>query len=143
MEQPGLNRPRRQGIVVGQRVRAEKMARGLRREMTAAEQLPWEALRGGQLQGVRFRRQQVIDGFIVDFYCHAAGLIVEVDGSVHRGPDAYDVPRDTILAARGLCILRFPNEQVFTDLPAVLATIHAAIQQSAQESAHSQDRGHQ
>jgi very-short-patch-repair endonuclease len=51
--------------------------------------------------GVQFRRQQVIDGFIVDFYCHAARLVVELDGTVHERRIEYDVERDQTLAARG------------------------------------------
>ncbi len=51
-------------------------------EMTPAEKILWEELRANKL-GVHFRRQQVIQGFIVDFYCHQAGLVVEVDGDVH------------------------------------------------------------
>jgi very-short-patch-repair endonuclease len=71
-------------IIPGQHVTKEKLQRAkeLRREMTPAEKILWEELRGSKL-GVHFRRQQVIEGFIVDFYCHKTGLVVEVDGDVH------------------------------------------------------------
>ena len=64
----------KRNIVIGQRVMAEKVAqaRRLRKQMTEAEKRLWERLRGNRVDGVHFRRQQIIDGFIVDFYCHAA-----------------------------------------------------------------------
>jgi very-short-patch-repair endonuclease len=80
-------------VITEQRVTRQKReaAREFRRGPTRAETILWQALRGGKLGGLHFRRQQVIDGYIVDFYCHAARLVVEVDGSVHeyqRGEDA-------------------------------------------------------
>ena len=53
-----------------------------RRDLTLAEKILWQELRGNKL-GVHFRRQQVIAGFIVDFYCHMAALVLEVDGDIH------------------------------------------------------------
>ncbi len=75
----------KRNIVIGQGVQLAKVerARQLRREPTREEALLWERLRRNQLDGLHFRRQQIIDGFIVDFYCHAAGLVVEVDGPIH------------------------------------------------------------
>jgi very-short-patch-repair endonuclease len=72
-------------IVSGQQITKEKFqkAKELRRDMTSAEKVLWNELRGNKL-GVHFRRQQIIAGFIVDFYCHRAGLVIELDGSVHR-----------------------------------------------------------
>jgi len=71
-------------IIPGQRVTKEKLERAkeLRRNMTPAEKLLWQEVRAKKL-GVRFRRQQIIAGFIVDFYCHRAALVVEVDGDIH------------------------------------------------------------
>jgi very-short-patch-repair endonuclease len=112
------------GIVMGHHA-AEKQerARQLRRVMTAAEVIIWRQVRANRLGGLPFRRQQVIDSFIVDFYCHAAGLVVEIDGSVHATQAAYDTERDTILAARGLRILRLANDRVVNDLSGCLQTI--------------------
>ena len=62
----------------------------------------------------------------MDFYCHAAGLIVEIDGPVHDQQIEYDEERDRVLAARGLRILRIKNEDIRRDLPGVLARIAAA-----------------
>lgn len=89
-------------IIPGQRVTKEKLQRSreLRREMTPAEKILWEELRGSKL-GVRFRRQQVIQGFIVDFYCHWAGLVVEVDGDVHDLQREEDERREKVV--NGLC----------------------------------------
>ena len=68
----------------GQKVTKEKQERAkeLRRNMTPAEKILWHELRANKL-GVHFRRQQIIAGFIVDFYCHKAGLVIEVDGDIH------------------------------------------------------------
>jgi very-short-patch-repair endonuclease len=119
-------------IVVGQKVAPGLLQRAkeLRRNMTPAERRLWAALRGGRLDGLHFRRQQVIDGYVADFYCRAADLVVEVDGSVHDQPAqaADDAERDRYFKARGLQVLRFCNQEVQQDLPAVLFTIHLACQ---------------
>ncbi|MGH2502583.1 MAG: endonuclease domain-containing protein [Ktedonobacterales bacterium] len=97
--------------------------------MTDAERVPWERLRGGQVLALRFRRQQVIAGFIVDFYCHAARLVVEVDGSAHAGQEDYDVARDTALTAMGLRMVRFTNDDVQLRLDNTLARLAALCRQ--------------
>ncbi len=61
-----------------------EVARRMRREMTVAKMALWQAVRGNKVDGLHFRRQQVIDGFVADFYCHAVNLFVEVDGEVHN-----------------------------------------------------------
>ncbi len=116
-------------IVRGQKINPDKhqRAKALRRNMTPAEQRLWSALRRNQLDGFHFRRQQIIDGFIVDFYCHAAGLVVEVDGPIHDRRSEYDAGRDRALAARGLRILRFRNEEVMQEMEHVLERIRAAL----------------
>ena len=101
-------------------------AKVLRRHMTDAEKTLWQHLRANRLHGLHFRRQQVIDGFIVDFYCHAAGLVVEVDGAIHPEHPESDAQRDRILSARGLRVLRIRNEEISQDLPEVLNRIAAA-----------------
>ncbi len=115
-------------IVVGQHVDPAKAARAkeLRQDMTDAERLLWESLRRNQLEGLHFRRQQVIDGFIVDFYCHRKGLVVEVDGEVHHQHASYDMQRDRVLRQRGLHVLRFANAEVTSNLAGVLQRIAAA-----------------
>ena len=123
-----------QSLIRGQRVSAVKVgrARELRRSMTPAKKLLWGRLRGRSSDGLRWRRQQVIDGFIVDFYCHAASLVVELDGAIHNNQVEYDTVRDTALAARELLILRFTNTAVETDISSVLARIRQSCQKRIQ-----------
>jgi very-short-patch-repair endonuclease len=87
-------------IVTNQKVTKEKLQRAkeLRREMTLAEKFLWDELRANEL-GVHFRRQQVIKGFIVDFYCHQAGLVIEVDGDIHDLQQEEDERREKALSA--------------------------------------------
>ncbi len=115
-------------IVVGQTVAPAQVARAkeLRRTMTDAERLLWQHLRGNALNGLHFRRQQVIDGFIVDFYCHSKGVVVEVDGGLHQQQPGYDAQRDRLLSRRGLRVLRFTNAAVSADVQSVLERIAAA-----------------
>jgi very-short-patch-repair endonuclease len=120
-----------EGIVSGQKVSEEKrrLARELRRRMTAKERILWKHLRGDRLQSLHFRRQQIIYGFIVDFYCHAGGLVVELDGEVHKAQAEYDAERDHLLTGRGLRVVRIPNEEVRHDIGAVLTRITALAAQ--------------
>src|SRR5512145_698798 len=108
-------------IIPGQRVTKEKLQRAkeLRREMTPAEELLWQEVRAKKL-GVRFRRQQIIEGFIVDFYCHQANLVVEVDGDIHDLQQSEAARREKALREMGLKIVRFKNDQVVNNLSTVL-----------------------
>jgi len=111
-------------IIPGQRVTKEKQQRAkeLRREMTPAEKVLWEELRANKL-GVHFRRQQVIAGFIVDFYCHKSALVVEVDGDIHDLQHEEDVRREKALRELGLRVVRFRNDEVLKDLSTVVEKI--------------------
>ncbi len=115
-----------QNIVVGQPVQEAKVvrARQMRRQMTAAETVLWERLRRSGL-GVNFRRQQIINGFIADFYCHSAALVVEVDGRTHD-PE-YDAERDRIFSERGIAVLRVKNQDVCQRTGFVLSAIRQAL----------------
>jgi very-short-patch-repair endonuclease len=115
-------------IITGQKIDPAKLQRAkeLRRAMTPAEKRLWSALRRNQLDGFHFRRQQIIAGLIVDFYCHASGLVVEVDGPVHEEQAEYDAERSRILGARGLRVLRIRNEDVMRDIEGVLVRIREA-----------------
>lgn len=90
--------------------------------MTPAEKTLWEELRANKL-GVYFRRQQVIQGFIVDFYCHGAGLVVEVDGDIHDLQKEEDERREKVLSALGLKIVRFRNDEVIENLALAVGRI--------------------
>jgi very-short-patch-repair endonuclease len=98
-------------------------ARELRRDMTPAETALWQHLRASRLNGLHFRRQQIVHGFIADFYCHAAGVVVEVDGGVHATQADYDQTRDAAFAALGLFVLRVRNEDVLGATADVLVRI--------------------
>ena len=112
-------------IVRGQYVNPGMLdrAKQMRRELTPHERVLWNALRRNQLDGCHFRRQQVIDGYIVDFYCHAASLVIEIDGPIHDQQREYDQERDETLARRGLLLIRVHNEEVERDLAGVLERI--------------------
>ena len=79
----------------------EKAARKLRKNLTPAETLLWEALRNKQLGGLRFRTQHPVGNFILDFYCPSCKLVVEVDGLVHTYQNDYDDARTAKLAEYG------------------------------------------
>jgi very-short-patch-repair endonuclease len=98
-------------------------ARDLRHTETPPEELLWLALRNGQIGGLKFRRQHPIGSYIADFYCHAAKLVVEVDGMSHDDKISQDAARSKYLASQGLCILRVTNEEVMHDLDAVTREI--------------------
>jgi very-short-patch-repair endonuclease len=115
-------------IIPGQRVTKEKLERAkeLRREMTPAEKLLWQEVRAKKL-GVRFRRQQIIQGFIVDFYCHKAALVVEVDGDIHDLQQEEDARREKVLTEMGLRVARFGNDEVMKNLSVVVGKIKEMI----------------
>ncbi len=102
-------------------------AKEMRRDMTPAEKRLWAALRRNQLDGCHFRRQQIIGHFIVDFYCDAARLVIEVDGAVHDQQIEYDQERTRVLGEYDLRILRFRNEEIMDNLEGALARIRAAL----------------
>ena len=120
-----------QPIEEGKRLRAQQF----RQQPTAAEQTLWHHLRARRQDGLHFRRQQNIDGFIADFYCHQAALVVEVDGAVHVAQTNYDAERDRIFRQRGLRVLRVSNDDVQRRLPDVLARVRAAAQERPAEHA--------
>lgn len=101
-----------------------RKARNLRKTSTNAEKLLWHGLRDRRLGNLKFRRQQTIDRYIVDFICYDRRLIVEVDGSQHT--PAADEIRTAFLEAQGFRVLRFWNPDVLTNLNGVLETILAA-----------------
>jgi very-short-patch-repair endonuclease len=101
-------------------------AREMRRQPTEPERRLWQRLRGKRLGGYKFRRQQPLGAYIVDFYCHEARLIVEVDGDSHAFQEAYDGERTTWLEGEGNKVIRFWNVEVMQNLEGVLQVIEAA-----------------
>jgi very-short-patch-repair endonuclease len=94
--------------------------------MTDAEKALWAKLRGHQLHGMGFRRQESIGPYVVDFVCREAKLIVEVDGGQHAESES-DAVRDAFLARGGFRVLRFWNNEVLSNLDGVLARIAEAL----------------
>ena len=93
--------------------------------MTPAERILWESLRANKLQGFRFKAQHPIGYFIADFYCHAARLVIELDGSAHDSTDQqqYDANRTYMLEEFGLTVIRFRNEEIIQNLAITLNKI--------------------
>ena len=86
----------------------------------------WKALRRNALDGFHFRRQQVIDGYVADFYCDAAKLVIELDGGAHQEQWQYDESRDTVIASLGVRVLRISNDAML-DVEAVVEHIRQAL----------------
>ena len=108
---------------------SKKPARSLRNNMTDAEQMLWYRIRRKQIHGVQFYRQKPLLAFVVDFYCPAAKLVIELDGSQHFEAEhqAKDQDRDAALASLGLRVLRFDNRQVLLETDAVLGVIDEVV----------------
>ncbi len=102
-------------------------AQTLRENRTDAEGLLWHYLRDKQLDGYKFRRQQPIGPYIVDFACMPQKLLIELDGGQHAEQHTYDQKRDAFLRAKGYTILRFWNNEVFENCFGVLENIYAAL----------------
>jgi very-short-patch-repair endonuclease len=102
-------------------------ARQLRREMTPAERVLWKHLRNRQLGGHKFRRQHPLGPFVVDFYCPAGRLVVEVDGGIHTGQQERDEERAAYLTGNGYRVVRLRNEEVLQRIEWVLAVLHQAV----------------
>ncbi|MBN3036555.1 MAG: endonuclease domain-containing protein [Bacteroidales bacterium] len=101
----------------GAKPKTFEKARALRFDMTEAERILWKRLRKNQMMGFRFKRQHPIGQFIVDFYCHKARLVIEIDGGIHlnRNQKEYDKERTYELENFGLKVLRFKNDLVYQD----------------------------
>lgn len=104
-------------------------ARQLRKNATAAERALWRNIHARQIEDFRFRRQVVLHGFIVDFACYEARLVVEVDGATHSTAQEIqsDAARDAALKANGDSVLRFTNDEVFHNIGGVLESIRLKL----------------
>ena len=105
----------------------QSRASALRRESTFPERLLWGRLRADRLPGLKFRRQVVIGNQIVDFYCPAARLIIEIDGVSHDGRLEVDAARTERLESLGYRVVRYTNDQVLEDLDAVAEDIAQCV----------------
>ncbi len=102
-----------------------ELAKDLRIHLTDSEKLLWDRLRLNQVEGYRFKPQHPIGNFIVDFYCHKAKLIIEIDGGYHndKAQEEYDIGRSHLLSEFGLKVIRFKNEDVFERIDFVIEEI--------------------
>lgn len=101
-------------LIKRQKINSEKLrlAKDFRKKMTLAERAFWNMVRQNQIEGLHFRRQQVIHGFIADFCCNQVGLAIEIDGGIHEQQKDYDELREHIITACGVKVIRFTNEEV-------------------------------
>lgn len=115
----------------------QPLARALRKDQTSAEKRLWFALRKLDLEGFRFRRQVEMLGYIVDFACFEARLVVEIDGATHSTDRelAYDSRREAKLVEAGNTLLRFTNGDVYENLDGVLETIRLKLLELKPEGA--------
>ena len=102
-----------------------EFAKQLRKDQTKAEEQLWQLLRNRKANGSKFRRQHTIGPFIVDFYCHEAGLAIEVDGGIHDNPGAqeHDRGREFELGQLGITVVRFSNKQVIDSSEEVIKIV--------------------
>jgi very-short-patch-repair endonuclease len=113
-----------------------RKARALRCNMTKAEIILWSRLRSKKVNGYKFRRQQPIFGYIVDFYCDKLKLIIEVDGAIHSflENEKYDIKRDNILRINGYYVLRLTNLEIETELDSTINKIISYISENLANS---------
>ena len=102
-----------------------RLVRDLRQRQTESEQLLWQHLRSGRLDGLKFRRQRSLGRYIADFCCDAAKLVIEIDGGIHEGQDRkeYDRIRDDILTAHNYALLRFSVDDIIQHTSQIVAQI--------------------
>jgi very-short-patch-repair endonuclease len=104
------------------------LARKLRRDSTDAERTLWKYLRAHRMAGYKFRRQYVIEPYIVDIICLEKRLIIEADGGQHLEQESYDRTRTEYLELLDYRVLRFWNHDILRDTQVVLETIRSFLQ---------------
>ncbi len=109
-----------------------EIAREFRKAPTKGEKILWESLRGRKLNGIKFRRQQPVGYFVVDFYNSVYRLVVEVDGPVHDFQQEADKARQEILEELGLVVLRIKSEMIEQNLSMALDMVRCAIRTISQ-----------
>jgi very-short-patch-repair endonuclease len=100
-----------------------RTAKILRDNMTKYEKLLWEKLKQKQICGLRFRRQHPIVFFIVDFYCHDARLVIEIDGDIHSQQREYDDGRSAEIEKFSIKVIRFSNSEIENNISDVIKVI--------------------
>ena len=103
-------------------------AKAMRKDSTRAENMLWQSIRGGKLEGFTFRRQVPLHNYIVDFICFDARVIIEVDGAQHA-QSADDVRRDAFFQGEGFVTLRFWNDEIERNLDFVCLSVLECLRQ--------------
>jgi very-short-patch-repair endonuclease len=107
-------KPNQSYSIRNQKINPKKLelARHFRKNPTESEDVVWQMLRNRQIKNLKWRRQQIIEGFIVDFYCAELNVILEIDGSVHDKDEVreYDAFRTSLFTSKGIRIFRLKNE---------------------------------
>ena len=116
-------------------------ARKLRKNSTKAENLLRQKLRNRQLEGFKFRRQQPVGSYILDFVNFKKGIVIEVDGGQHAILKDKDKKRDAWLNAEGFEVMRFWNNEVFENLDGILQVIRTKLITPSPDPSH-EGRGH-
>ena len=100
----------------------------LRNNATSSEAILWRALKGKQVDGLKFRRQYGVGPYVIDFYCPEIRLGIELDGGVHKTSytHEYDEMRSRFLVENGIRVLRFDNEVVFNNVEGIIEAIKKA-----------------
>jgi very-short-patch-repair endonuclease len=112
------------------RPRQKRLRQHLRNTATDAERLLWSSLKGSQLLGYKFRRQQGIGQYVVDFYCPDKKVAIEIDGVTHwtEQEQKRDRARQDYIEALGIRVLRFTNNNIYTNKDGVLNMIFGVLE---------------
>jgi very-short-patch-repair endonuclease len=127
----------------------KRTARLLRAKQTDTEAVLWQQLRNRKLNGKKFVRQYPVEFaymqkmrfIVIDFYCHEMKLGIEIDGPVHDGGEEFDTNRESILAQKGIEIVRFKNDEVLNDTSKVLQKINKTISLNSHPSLSREGQG--
>ena len=113
----------------GSRVTKDR-AKALRRTMSLPEVLLWKSIKGGAVDRLQFRKQHPVGPYVIDFYCHAAKVAIEVDGASHGAGDRpqRDARRDAWLADQGIVTLRISASLILRDVDAAVRTIRGYLE---------------
>ncbi|MDD4179952.1 MAG: DUF559 domain-containing protein [Candidatus Margulisbacteria bacterium] len=105
----------------------KQFARQLRKDQTSTEEKVWDILRDRRLFNLKFRRQHVIEGFVVDFYCPEHKLVIEIDGGIHNKQKDYDQLRQEEIESKFNTVIRVRNEEIKDNCVALIGKIKEAI----------------
>ncbi len=105
----------------------KRFARILRNQQTNSEKIVWELIRDRKFMNLKFRRQHVIEGFVLDFYCHEIRLGIEIDGGIHNKRKDYDRLRQEVIESEGITLLRIKNRDILDCKRSILTKLKEVI----------------